>query len=189
MTNVPFRTIDDFRDLESVNYYREKVVEGDESSDTVLAGLRAMGRDNARTPVQWDSSANAGFSTGEPWIPVNPNHTTVNVADDRASDRSIFEYYRELIALRHTSSTVALGRFGMLEAEHPQLFAFTRTGDDEVLLVLGNVSGEPLDVSSLIDGEWADARLVIGNAGLEPGSAASTHGAALAPWEARVYRR
>lgn len=179
MTNVPFSGIDDFRDVESLNYYAEAVEDRGEAPEAVLAGLRAQSRDNARTPVQWDSGPQAGFTTGEPWIPVNPNHVEVNVETDRAAERSVFEHYRALIALRHDDETVQLGRFGLLEAEHPRLFAFTRTGPDE-LLVVGNVSGEPLEVALLE--EWAGAETVLGNV---RGATGST----LGPWEARILRR
>lgn len=179
MTNVPFAGIDDFRDVESLNYWAEAVGERGEDAATVLAGLRAQSRDNARTPVQWDDSAHAGFTTGEPWIAVNPNAAEVNVAADRAAERSVFEYYRALITLRHEDETVQLGRFTLLEPKHPTLFAFTRSGADE-LLVVGNVSGDPLEVP-LLD-EWAGAETVLGNL---PGGS----GAILAPWEARILRR
>ncbi|MCJ1689135.1 alpha-glucosidase [Rathayibacter sp. VKM Ac-2927] len=179
MTNVPFAGIEDFRDVESLNYYAEAVEERGEDPEQVLAGLRAQSRDNARTPVQWDGGPQAGFTTGEPWIPVNPNHVEVNVAADRGAERSVFEYYRALIALRHEDETVQLGRFALLEAEHPTLFAFTRTGASE-LLVVGNVSGEPLEVALLE--EWAAAETVLGNV-------AGASGSTLGPWEARILRR
>ncbi|KQQ19197.1 alpha-amylase [Rathayibacter sp. Leaf299] len=179
MTNVPFSGIEDFRDVESLNYYAEAVGDRGEDPEEVLAGLRAQSRDNARTPVQWDGGEHAGFTTGEPWIPVNPNSIELNVAADRASERSVFEYYRALIALRHADETVQLGRFRLLEPEHPTLFAFTRTGASE-LLAVGNVSSEPLEVSLLAD--WAGAETVLGNV---PGSTGTT----LQPWEARVLRR
>jgi len=179
MTNVPFSGIEDFRDVESLNYYAEAVGDRGEDPEEVLAGLRAQSRDNARTPVQWDGGEHAGFTTGEPWIPVNPNSTELNVAADRASERSVFEYYRALIALRHADETVQLGRFRLLEPEHPTLFAFTRTGASE-LLAVGNVSGEPLEVPLLA--EWAGAETVLGNV-------SGSTGTTLGPWEARVLRR
>nr|WP_217629159.1 alpha-glucosidase [Sanguibacter gelidistatuariae] len=182
MTNVPFADIAEFRDIESINYYREAVLEQGREPGPVLAGLRKMSRDNARTPVQWDSTAHAGFTTGQPWIPVNPNYVTVNAEADRAAERSVFEFYRRLIALRHASATVALGRFQLLEPEHPTLYAFTRDGDDEQLLVVANVSGSPLSVP-LVEG-WLDEELLVTNYPVA-GAPAST----LAPWEARVYRR
>lgn len=181
MTNVPFSTVEEFRDIESVNYFQEKVVEEGRPAEPVMVGLRKMSRDNARTPVQWDATAHAGFTTGVPWIAVNPNYPAVNVLTDRAAGRSVFAFYQRLIKLRHTDATVALGRFTMLEPNHPTLYAFTRDGDGDQLLVVGNVCGEPLEVPLLA--EWLGTELVLTNyPGAEPTST-------LAPWEARIYRR
>ena len=100
MTNVPFDSIDAFRDIESLNHYAEAVAEGDDP-EAVLASMRPMSRDNARTPMQWDGSEHAGFTTGEPWIAVNPNHTEINAAAAIADPDSVFHHYRKLIELRH----------------------------------------------------------------------------------------
>jgi oligo-1,6-glucosidase len=136
----------------------------------------------ACTPMQWDDSAHAGFSTGAPWLAANPNYTEINVAADRAASHSVFRFYQRLIALRHENPAVALGRFELIEPDHEQLYAFTRTLDDQTLLVLANASEEPLTVL----GEWlpddiSGAELLLGN---YPGDGS----AALRPWEARLYR-
>jgi oligo-1,6-glucosidase len=182
MTNVRFESIEHYRDIESLNHYREAVEQFDQSPASVLAGVHAMGRDNARTPMQWDDSAHAGFSTGAPWLAANPNYTEINVAADRAALHSVFRFYQRLIALRHENPAVALGRFELIEPDHEQLYAFTRTLDDQTLLVLANASEEPLTVL----GEWlpddiSGAELLLGN---YPGDGS----AALRPWEARLYR-
>jgi oligo-1,6-glucosidase len=182
MTNVAFDSIDHYRDIESLNHYREAVEQFDQSPASVLAGVHAMGRDNARTPMQWDDSEHAGFSTGTPWLAVNPNHAAINVAADRAAARSVFRFYQRLIELRHTDPVVALGAFELIEPDHEQLYAFTRILDGQTLLVLANVSDEPLTVL----GEWlpddiSGAQLLLGN---YPGDGS----AALRPWEARLYR-
>lgn len=184
MTNVPFADIDEFRDIESINYYREAVLEQGRAPGPVLAGLRKMSRDNARTPVQWDGSTHAGFTTGRPWIPVNPNYTEINAEADRAADRSVFDFYRRLIDLRHSSATVALGRFTLLAPDHPTLYAFTRDGEGEQLLVVGNISGDSLDVPLVQD--WLAEEVLVRN---YPAPAAGTSSSTLAPWEVRVYRR
>jgi oligo-1,6-glucosidase len=176
MTNAPLASIADFRDIESLNHYREAVAGGADPED-VLEVLRTAGRDNARTPMQWDASEHAGFTTGTPWLAVNPNHVTINAEAARADPGSIFHHYRRLIELRHTEPAVALGDFTMLWPSDPQVYAFTRRLDDVELLVVANLSGEPAapDLSA-----WADAELVLANCA--PGDG-------LAPWEARVYRR
>ncbi|TIH33327.1 glycoside hydrolase family 13 protein [Subtercola vilae] len=193
MTNVPFESISDYRDVETLNHYLEATGERGASAESVMPGIRSSSRDNARTPVQWNDGPQAGFTTGEPWIGVNPNYLEVNAERDRASERSVFRFYQRLIELRHTSDLVALGTFELLEAAHPTLYAFTRTLGDEKLLVVANVSGEPLELWPLTDGAgtllapWAgdEPHLLIANL---PASAAAPDAGTLAPWEARVYR-
>jgi oligo-1,6-glucosidase len=176
MTNAPFASLDDFRDIESLNHYREAVAAGADPAH-VLAVLRTASRDNARTPMQWDASDHAGFTTGTPWLAVNPNHTEVNAEAARADPDSVFHHYRRLIELRHSEPAVALGDFTMLRPDDPQVYAYTRRLDDVELLVVANLSREPAAVD--LDG-WADAELLLANCAPGP---------RLEPWEARVYRR
>jgi oligo-1,6-glucosidase len=168
MTNFPFASIDDFRDIESLNHYAEA---GPESFEA----LRARSRDNARTPVQWDGSEHAGFTRGEPWLAVNPNHVEINAEAARADPDSVFHHYRALIELRHSEPAVVHGDFTMLLEDDERVYAFTRSYRDVELLVLGNFSGEHVTVDLP---EWTDAEVVIG----EPGDG-------LRPWEGRAYRR
>jgi oligo-1,6-glucosidase len=174
MTNAPWATIDDFRDIESLNHYREAVEEG-QSPDDVLLALRTMGRDNARTPVQWTAGPYAGFTTGEPWLPVNPNHTEINAEAERANPDSVFHHYRKLIALRHELAVIADGDFTMLLEADERVYAYTRALDGVELLVLGNFSGDEVVVT--LPG-WESAEPLIGSPGLT-----------LGPWEGRAYRR
>ncbi|MEV4597864.1 alpha-glucosidase [Amycolatopsis sp. NPDC049253] len=184
MTNVPFSSIDDFADIQSRNHYFEATGPLGQSPAAVLAALRARSRDNARTPMQWDASSSAGFTSGTPWLRVNPNHVTINAASQVDDPASVFSHYRRLIALRHAEPLVVSGRYALLEPDHPRLFAFTRVDGDHGLLVLANWSGSPLDVpSSAVDG-WSGASLVLGN---YPGSVSV--GEQLRPWEAVVFRR
>jgi oligo-1,6-glucosidase len=187
MTNAAFARIEDFRDIESLNHYRSAVAAGADP-ERVLDSLRAMGRDNARTPMQWDDSPHAGFTSGEPWIPVNPNYGEINVAGERADPDSVLQYYRRLIELRHTEPVVALGDFTMLLPDDDQVYAFTRRLADVELLVLGNFSGASVvaDVSDAT--AWADTELLLGNypAGPDAGAVAPL---TLQPWEARIYCR
>ncbi|MDQ1627378.1 MAG: oligo,6-glucosidase [Actinomycetota bacterium] len=184
MTNVPFASIDDFRDIESLNYYAEAVALGADPG-AVLAALRVMSRDNARTPMQWDATTHAGFTTGTPWLPVNPNHDVINAEAARADEGSVFHHYRRLIALRHTEPAVAHGDFTMLLPDDERVYAFTRSLDDVQLLVLGSFSSEPVEVSVPQGEAWAGAELLLGNVARD----ISPVDLPLAPWEARVYRR
>jgi oligo-1,6-glucosidase len=183
MTNAPFAGIEDFRDIESLNHYAQAVRDGERPED-VLAALRRMSRDNARTPMQWDASEHAGFTTGTPWIAVNPNHVEINADAARADPDSVLHHYRRLIELRHTEPAVAYGDFTMRMADDDAVYAFARRLAGVELLVLGNFTGAPAAAPEAT--EWADAELVLGNA--PPPRTAADHGT-LGPWETRVYRR
>ncbi len=184
MTNVPFAAIDDFRDIESLNHFAAAVAEGEEPAD-VIASLRVMSRDNARTPMQWDRTPNAGFTSGEPWLPVNPNFALVNAEAARADPASVFHHYRRLIELRHEEPVVAHGDFTMLLPDDERVYAFTRRLGDVTLLVLANFGREPVDAPVPDAAGWAAAELLIGNVA-RPAPPADL---VLEPWEARVYRR
>lgn len=184
MTNAHWDTFDHYRDIESLRYVEEMRAAGTLTDQQLLTALAAMSRDNARTPMQWDDSPQAGFTTGQPWLPVNVNHTTINAREDRADPDSVFAHYRRLIALRHEHDVVALGDFTMLLPDDEHVYAFARRLGAEELLVLGNFTGDPQPVT--LDDPWpADAEVLIGSyPGETPGP-----GTALRPWEARVYRR
>jgi oligo-1,6-glucosidase len=178
MTNAPFTSIADFRDIESLNHYHEAVAAGADP-ETVLASLRAMSRDNARTPMQWDATPGAGFSTGTPWIAVNPNHTEINAAAQLDDPASVFNHYRALIELRHTEPAVAYGDFTMMLPDDEHVYAFTRAFEGTTLLVLANFSGSPQPVDGTV---WDRADVLLGNYD-HPGTAGT-----LRPWEALVLR-
>ncbi|MCD2442032.1 alpha-glucosidase [Agromyces sp. SYSU K20354] len=164
MTNMPFSSIDQFRDIESLNYYREATVAGGRAQAAeVLAGIARGGRDNARTPMQWSSDPNAGFTAGEPWIPVNPNHADINAAAQRDGNRSVFAWYRGLINLRHTEPVVIDGAFDLLLPEHPQLFAYTRTNEDTALLVVANCSNDSAPLDAALVTAWGSAETILAN--------------------------
>jgi oligo-1,6-glucosidase len=143
--------------------------------------MRGTSRDNARTPMQWDATEHAGFTTGTPWLAVNPNHVEINARAALADPDSVFHHYRKLIELRHTEPAVAHGDFTMLLAGHEQVYAFTRAFEGTELLVVANLSGKRADVE--LPAGWGAAELLLANVA-EPGRSG-----ALAPWEARVHRR
>ena len=178
MANFPFQALEEFADVESLNHSVQAVSAGHDPAE-VLAALRAMSRDNARTPVQWDASPNAGFTTGTPWLAVNPDHVEWNAAAQREDPASVLAHYRRLIALRHELPVVALGDFRMLLPEHEDVYAFTRSLGGSTLLVVCNLSRTPCDLASLLP-EAVGAELVLGNL--------PDAGAELRPWEARVLR-
>ncbi|MBL7254133.1 glycoside hydrolase family 13 protein [Paractinoplanes lichenicola] len=181
MTNFPFRTIADFRDIEALGQYTQAVDQEGRSPEDVLTVLRARGRDNARTPMQWDTSEHAGFTTGTPWLAVNPNYPEINAEAARADPDSVFHYYRKLIELRHTEPAVVDGDFTMVLPNHEQLYAFTRRLGDTELLVIGNFSGAT--VRAELDDDWSGAELLLTNLSTAP------ENLTLEPWQAVIYKR
>lgn len=145
MTNVPFSDIDDFRDIESLNYFMESTNLLGVAKQEALQNLRRVSRDNARTPMQWSSDDNAGFTSGNPWIEVNPNFLAINADSQIGNQDSIFEFYRSLIKLRKSEPIIIHGDFTLLDAKHQSLFAYLRTWGDESLLVIANFSNQVLD--------------------------------------------
>jgi oligo-1,6-glucosidase len=145
MTNHPFAELAHYRDIEALRAYEVATALGVPPA-TILAAMARMSRDNSRTPVQWDDGPAAGFSSGEPWLPVNPNHVWLSVAAQREDPRSVLAFYRRLIALRKTEDVITTGGFELLEPSHRQLWAFVRESSDERLLVLANASGAEIAV-------------------------------------------
>ena len=140
MTNTVFNSVDDFRDLESINAHRELVESGLYTDEDMFPKIAHKSRDNARTPMQWDASANAGFTTGTPWIAVNPNYKKINVADQLKREDSVFHYYQKLIRLRKENEIIVYGNYELLLPEDENIFAYVRTLDNQKLLVVCNFS-------------------------------------------------
>ncbi len=184
MTNAHFTSLAQYQDIESLNWAREAAERG-VPEEMILRSLAAKSRDNARTPVQWDVSANAGFTTGTPWLSVNPNHTEVNAAAAVADPDSVFHHYRRLIELRHTLPVVVHGDYRPLLPADEQVFAYVRSLGDERLLVIANLSGEPATVDLGDDAALLGGEVVLA-AGPGAAGAAGDGVVTLAPWESRV---
>ena len=183
MSNVPFAGIDDLRDIESLNAHRE-LLAGGAAPDEAMAAIRAKSRDHARTPMQWDATASAGFTTGPPWIGLHPDHAEVNAAAQWADPDSVLHHYRRLIALRHEEPVVAHGDFTLLLPEHAQVHAFVRRWDGTELLVVANLSSEEAVVADVGAG-WAEAEVLLG----DPGAREGRDRFVLGPWASGVLRR
>lgn len=140
MTNVPFASLEEFRDIESINAYHEYTENGIIGEEDMLKFLCYKSRDNARTPMQWDNSANAGFSEARPWIKVNPNYTEINAQEQLNRNDSVFHYYQKLIALRKQKEIIVYGNFELLLPEDEDIFMYTRVLEKEKLLVICNFS-------------------------------------------------
>jgi len=144
MTNIRFDSIEDYRDIEIINMYKEQTEAGIPHQQ-IMESIYAKGRDNSRTPMQWDASPNAGFTTGTPWLKVNPNYIEINAKAEISNANSIYHYYRKLIQLRKKYDVIVYGKYELLLPEHQEIFAYTRTRGDEKLLVICNFfEGQPM---------------------------------------------
>ena len=142
MTNTVFNSVDDFRDLESVNAYRELIESGLYTKEDMFPKIAHKSRDNARTPMPWDTSENAGFTTGTPWLALNPNYNKINVADQLKREDSVFHYYQKLIKLRKEYEIIVYGKYELLLPDDEHIFAYVRTLGNSKLLVVCNFSKE-----------------------------------------------
>lgn len=186
MTNIAFPSIEDYRDIWTLNAYREMVEEQGMDQQAFMELVHKKSRDNARTPMQWDNSANAGFTTGTPWIGVNPNYREINAAQALADSRSIFYYYQRLIRLRKANPVMVYGRYDLILDDHPEIYAFIRSLEDERLLVILNFTANT-PVFALPDDLPADnPTLLIANYPVD--TAEEIRRLNLRPFEARVYR-
>ncbi len=161
MTNYPFRSPDDFRDIESINAYKEWCLSGNVSHEDFWPCITFRSRDNARTPVQWDDSEQAGFTSGTPWIPVNPNYKEINAKAETKDPDSVFHYYKKLIALRKENPVMVYGKYEPLLEDSEELFVYTRTLDNEKLLIVCNFTDQ--DVAFTIPEEFTGRSCLIAN--------------------------
>ena len=137
MTNVRFEDINDYNDIESLNMYKDRLSKG-YTHDEIMESIYAKGRDNARTPMQWDSTENAGFTTGKPWLAVNRNYDYINAKQCLEDENSIFHHYRKLIDIRKNNDTIIYGDYNLLCPEDKNIFAYTRELNGDKLLVVCN---------------------------------------------------
>ena len=183
MTNCPFNTLDNFRDLESINAFHELTEQGKMTEEDMMAAISYKGRDNARTPMQWDDSAYAGFSTANPWIMVNPNYTKINAKDQINREDSVFKYYQKLIKLRHESELIVYGTYDLILDDDKDIYAYIRTLGDEKLIVYCNFSENTREVE--LPEEFTNGKVLISNYI----DAKVNHKITLRPYEAIVTQK
>ena len=183
MTNCPFNTLDNFRDLESINAFHELTEQGKMTEEDMMAAIGYKGRDNARTPMQWDDSAYAGFSTATPWIMVNPNYTKINAKDQINREDSVFKYYQKLIKLRHESELIVYGTYDLILDDDKDIYAYIRTLGDEKLIVYCNFSENTRKVE--IPEEFVNKKVLISNYS----DAKANQKITLRPYEAIVIQK
>jgi oligo-1,6-glucosidase/alpha-glucosidase len=180
MTNVQFPSIDDYNDVGMRNFYFNQMEEGTPVEE-IMEVIWKTGRDNSRTPMQWNSGKHAGFSEGNPWMKVNPNYTEINVEREMEDPDSIYHYYRKLIQLRKQYKVLIYGSYDLILGEHNSIYAYTRTWGDEKVVVLANLFAENTDFELPSDLKKTSKALLVSNYDhREEGS--------LKPYEARVYK-
>lgn len=183
MTNVKFNSIDDYDDIKCINVYNEKVASGI-SKEEALEEVWKTSRDNARTPMQWDDSDNAGFTDGKPWIHVNPSYKDINVKHQLEDENSILNFYKKLIKIKKQNETLMYGKYNLILKDHEQIYAYTRTLDDEKYIIICNLS----DNASVYDYEEVLEydNLIISNYNVNKHLPMNKFD--LMPWECRLYK-
>ncbi len=172
MTNVSFDDPAEYRDVEAINYFK-KVSDEDGDMNQALKNMHVQGRDNVRVPMQWDDSENAGFTSGQPWINVNPNYSSINVSEAEKDKDSVLHYFRKLAKFRKDHEVLRKGDYINLDPSDERIYAYSRRFDDKQMIIVCNFSDEVLEVPEYADGEY-----VFGNYDEE---------GILKPWEVRVY--
>ena len=178
MSNIKFDKIDDYQDVESINMYQQIRSKGGDLQ-AFLNAQKISARDNSRTPFQWDSSSNAGFTTGTPWLKINPNHTSINAATEENDPNSCLNYFRKIVKLRKDNLVLVYGGYTLLDADNPQVYAYTRELSGKKILVLLNFSAKPATANTGID--MSKTSLLIGN------YTSANNSTQLRPYEAAVY--
>jgi oligo-1,6-glucosidase len=162
MTNVRFESINEYKDIETLNFYKEALNDG-WTEQEALESIYAKGRDNARTPMQWDSSEHGGFTEGTPWIKVNPNYKNINAAQALKDPDSVFHYYRKLIELRKQHEIIVYGKYNLVLEDLPEVYAYTRSLVDQTLLVLCNFYDGTPEIEVPADIQGSSPKVLIGN--------------------------
>jgi oligo-1,6-glucosidase len=184
MTNFPFERIEQYDDVEVKGLWRTLVETGQVPAEELLAHLRQTSRDHARTPMQWSAGPNAGFTSGVPWLAVNPNHVEINAESQVDDVGSVYQHNRRLIALRRAHPVLVHGSFEDLDAEHERVFLFRRRLGEESLLVLVHLAGEPTGYTLPLMA--SPAALLFGGDG--DSVTAPARRLELAPWQALIFR-
>lgn len=186
MTNVRFATIEEYNDVSAKNLYRIQRAAG-VSHEAIMEGIWRNGRDNSRTPMQWSDEENAGFTTGTPWLKVNPNYREINVRQAMADPDSIYHFYRKLIRLRKEHPAALYGTYDLILPEHPEIYAYTRTLEGERLLVLANLFPAEAACELQESLRAGEAELLLANLPVETLGDIRRMNLTLRPYESRVY--
>ncbi|MGL4740281.1 MAG: glycoside hydrolase family 13 protein [Sarcina sp.] len=184
MTNVKFSNIEDYDDVKGINIYKEKIDEG-ASHDNAIAYVHAISRDNARTPMQWNSSTNAGFTQGKPWMKINPNYKEINVDIEEEREDSVLNFYKRLISIKKNSKTLLYGKYELILEEDESIYAYTREFKGEKYFIICNLSD--LNRSFNFNIEFTNEELVLAN--YKNMNFKTNEEIELQPWECRMYKK
>jgi len=184
MTNVKFDSIDDYRDIETINAYRDYTGSGKKTHDEIMDAIYKIGRDNARTPFQWNNKKNAGFTDGTPWIKVNPNYEQINAEAQLDDENSIYNYYKKLIALRKKHEIIVYGEYTLILEDNEDIYAYTRRLKEETLLVICNFSHNLTKFALPNSIKYTHKKLLISNYIIESDTIEKIE---LKPYETRTY--
>ncbi len=182
MTNVRFEDINDYNDIESLNMYKDRLSKG-YTHDEIMESIYAKGRDNARTPMQWDNSENAGFTTGTPWLAVNKNYDEINAKQCLEDENSIFHHYRKLINIRKHNDTIIYGDYTLLCEDDNNIFAYVRELNGDKILVVCNFYDKEVDFN--FEGDFNHSEILLSN---YKDSSTLLENLTLRPYEAIMYR-
>ncbi len=186
MTNAAFKSIDDYRDIETLNFHREMVFERQKDEREIMRLIHRRGRDNARTPMQWDGSKNAGFTSAAPWIKVNSNHRHINVENEIKDENSILNFYRKLIKLRKENPVLIYGQYIPLLEDSNRIISYIRQLESDCVLIIINFSKESSQFDIKAVPKYQEAQLLLANYDSFDVNMAGDF--VLMPYEARVYR-
>ena len=185
MTNVRFESLEDYKDIETLNMYNERKKQGYTHQEIMLS-IYTKGRDNARTPMQWNDSQNAGFTSGQSWLKVNPNYKEINAESQLKDENSIFNYYKKLIKIRKSNPVVVYGKYELMLEENKEIFAYTRTLENEMLLVICNFTGNETEFVLERKFEFKSKELLISNYNVNENDPIDS--IELKPYESRIYK-
>ena len=182
MTNVRFEDINEYNDIETLNMYKDRISKG-YSHDEIMASIYAKGRDNARTPMQWDSTENAGFTTGKPWLKVNKNYKFINAEDCLQDKDSIFYHYKKLINIRKHNDTIIYGDYKLLLPEDKNVFAYSRELNGDKIVVVCNFYNKEVNLN--FNEDFNNVEILLSN---YKDSSILMKDLKLRPYEAIMYR-
>lgn len=185
MSNIKFDDMNDYRDIATINAYKSSEAKG-EDLQAFKDKQKFISRDNTRTPFQWSSALNAGFTTGTPWIKVNPNYSTVNVATEEKDPQSELSYFKKIVALRKSSPVFVYGDYKVFDIENPDVYCYTRTEGKEKVLVLLNFSTKNIPYQLDKSIEASSAKLLLNN--YKQVSTLTANKIDLKPWQALIFK-